>query len=136
VIYDIHEDVPHQVLSKRYVPQPLRSILAFIVAQVEDFAARQFSALVTVTPTIAKRFAPFNSRTHIINNYAVVKELNERKPADARNDNPMGTCIGAITKDRGILEIANAMALLPSHLNARLMLAGTFSSDEFRETTK
>jgi hypothetical protein len=56
VIYDIHEDVPRDIRSKYYLPVWARSFIGNVVEIIENFAARRFSALVSVTPHITKRF--------------------------------------------------------------------------------
>src|SRR5208283_4596268 len=55
VIYDIHEDVPKDILSKHYLPAGSRRVIAWTVGKLESVVAKYFSALVTVTPSIADR---------------------------------------------------------------------------------
>jgi len=59
VIYDIHEDMPKEILSKRYLPSWSRELVSWAVGKLEGAASGQFSALVVVTPSIAKRFQEF-----------------------------------------------------------------------------
>jgi len=62
MIYDAHEDVPRDILSKHWVPLPLRRSLAFVAEKIENFVVRRLDGVVTATPFIARRFACINSR--------------------------------------------------------------------------
>ena len=57
VIYDSHEDVPRDILSKAWITTGLRSVVAWVVECVEDLVAARMSAVVAATPHIARRFA-------------------------------------------------------------------------------
>ncbi len=125
VIYDIHEDIPKEILSKRYLPSWSRKLISRLVQSIEGFAARRFSALVVVTPSINKRFQPINPRTIIIYNYPYVRELmdaGQAIPWESR-DNSVAY-VGGLTLQRAIREMVEAMALLPSSLDTKLDLAG------------
>lgn len=125
VIYDIHEDMPRGVLSKHYLPGWTRPALAKIVASVEEFAARRFSALVPVTPSIAERFIPLNEKTVIVHNYP----FSQTKPAGTETirweKRDMSVVyVGGVTAQRGIREMVEAISLVPASLNAALEIAG------------
>jgi len=60
VIYDIHEDVPRSILSRDYMHPMARRVISWLFERLENFAATRFSALVSATPAISRRFAPLN----------------------------------------------------------------------------
>jgi glycosyltransferase involved in cell wall biosynthesis len=132
VVYDIHEDAPADILHKDYIPRRLRRPLTWSVRKLEDAACRRFSGLIAATPTIAKRFRSINPNTVVVHNFPMLDEIaptvdlpwNERPPAVAY--------IGSISERRGIREILQALALLPSANPAQMMLAGPFSPEELR----
>ena len=132
VVYDIHEDAPADILHKDYIPRLLRRPLTWSVRKLENAACRRFSGLIAATPTIAKRFHSINPNTVVVHNYPVLDEIaptvdlpwDERPPAMAY--------IGSISERRGIREILQALALLPSDNPAQMMLAGPFSPAELR----
>src|SRR5882762_1479507 len=132
VVYDIHEDAPADILYKDYIPRPLRRPLTWSVRKLEDAACRRFSGLIAATPTIAKRFYSINPNTVVVHNFPMLDEIapngalpwNERPPAVAY--------IGSISERRGIREILQALALLPSDNPAQMLLAGPFSPEELR----
>ncbi len=125
VIYDIHEDNPKEILSKRYLPGWSRAAVSWVIARLENAASGRFSALVVVTPSIAKRFQKLNRRTIIVHNYPYVRELLQEGnaiPWDSRRESV--AYVGGLTLQRAVREMVHAMALLPDSLPATLELAG------------
>lgn len=133
VIYDIHEDLPKDVHSKFYLPAWSRGWIAWAMKGLEDAACGHFSALVTVTPSIADRFRAVNCRTVIVHNYPYQTEI-----AAAQTSAPWETrrnsvaYAGNISALRGIREMVSAMALLPGGLHAVLELAGNDAPENVR----
>jgi glycosyltransferase involved in cell wall biosynthesis len=125
VIYDIHEDLPKDIMSKFYLPIWSRKSIAWFANKVEGFACGHFSALVVVTPSIAARFRPMNERTIIVHNYPYPKEIVFAEPAGPWSDRKQSVAyVGGITVQRAIREMVFAMSLVPESLNATLELAG------------
>lgn len=125
VIYDIHEDVPKDVFSKHYLPIWSKPLIAWLLERLEALVASRFSALVTVTPSIAARFRPLNSRTIIVHNYPYQKEIvgpEPNSPWEARRQSV--AYVGLISANRGIREMVFAMNFLSKALPATLELAG------------
>ncbi|HEY4046198.1 MAG TPA: glycosyltransferase family 4 protein [Acidobacteriaceae bacterium] len=132
VIYDIHEDLPRDVLFKPYVPKHLRKPLMWIVEQVENAAAQTMSGLVTATPAIANRFYAMHSNTIVVNNYALLDEYPPAAGSEWKNRDLSVAFIGGISEERGIREMLAAMDLLPRTLGAKLELAGWFYVKELK----
>lgn len=125
VIYDIHEDVPKDILSKAYLPKWTRSVISRFVDIVERTAGGRFSALVVVTPAIARRFAPVNPHTIIVHNYPYVRELirdGDEVAWDSRR--PSVAYVGGLSVLRSLREMVYSMSYLPEALPAQLELAG------------
>lgn len=125
VIYDIHEDVPKDVFSKNYLPAWSRPAIAWLLEKLEISVARRFSALVTVTPSIAARFRPLNERTVILHNYPYQKEIlgaAQKSPWETRR--PSVAYVGLISANRGIREMIVAMSLVSKGVPATLEVAG------------
>jgi glycosyltransferase involved in cell wall biosynthesis len=124
VVYDSHEDVPRDILSKEWIAPRLRRAVAAGFEFFEDLAARALSAVVAATPHIAQRFARTNRRSVAINNYPLPRELDA--PVDRRAE-PRTVCyVGGIGMIRGAREMIEALA--PA--DARLILAGPFESPQ------
>ncbi len=132
VIYDIHEDVPRDLVTREYLPDFIKPPLARLVERGENFVARRCAALVTATEAIARRFRPLNPRTVVVNNYPVREPSEEPPPIAWESRDVAVAYAGAMSKDRGLLEMVQAMGELPPDCGARLDLAGSFSPIEDR----
>jgi hypothetical protein len=124
VVYDVHEDYPKDVLAKQYLPVWSRQFLAQIATAVEAAACKRFSAVVAVTPSIAKRFQPINGRTSVIYNYPDIEEQRWEQRVPWQQRRSAVAYIGTISHQRGIADIVGAMGLLPVSLPATLEIAG------------
>lgn len=125
VIYDIHEDMPENIFVKPYLPAASHWSMSRMIDWLERFAGRRFSALITATPAIARRFYAINPHTTVINNYPRRDEFDQTPPAWHTREQAI-TYIGSISNDRGILTMVDAMRHLPKHRAGALLLAGSF----------
>jgi hypothetical protein len=128
VIYDVHEDVPRQLLSKPYIPKVLRSVLARVFELFENFSTKRFDALVCATPHIAQRFKLLGCHAVTVNNYPIVSELYTPNFDWSQKDRTV-CYVGGITSIRGIDEMVEAIG----QTDAQLMLAGKFFHAEQRQ---
>lgn len=128
VIYDVHEDLPRQILSKYYIPKFFRKLITFAVERYENFVCKKLDFIITATPFIRERFLKINPNVVDINNFPILIPNNNTPEWENRKQE---VCyIGSITEVRGILELVTAMSKLKG---ITLNLAGVFSHDEFRE---
>lgn len=125
VIYDVHEDVPKHILSKEWIPKPLRRLVAGGARLAEGLASWALDGIVSATPPIASRFP--SSKTVIVQNFPILNELVVQDPTPYWERPANVVYVGDITLIRGIREMVQAMSLLPDDLDAQLILAGTFS---------
>jgi glycosyltransferase involved in cell wall biosynthesis len=124
VIYDVHEDVPKQILSKNYINPIFRKILSKLIMLIEKSISHRLSAIVTVTQSINKRFSDQNRQCFIINNYPDLKKF---KASQVKNRS--GVCyIGSISPERGLEMILQSLV----STNIEFHLAGKFDSEEFK----
>ncbi|WP_252189385.1 glycosyltransferase family 4 protein [Rossellomorea vietnamensis] len=131
VIYDVHEDVPQQVLSKQWIPKPLRKLVSRMVEGLERFASKRFDAVVTATPTINERFLTYQQNSVIIHNFPIMNELIGEDSADVTREMNRNKIvyIGGITRLRGIEEMVRSMDELNQESDhpITLHLAGAFA---------
>jgi glycosyltransferase involved in cell wall biosynthesis len=133
VVYDVHEDVPRDLISKDYLPSTLRRPLGWLVGCAEKAGSRCLSGLVTVTPAIADRFKSHNHKTVVVHNFPLLAELTSPLEATWEQRSFSVAYAGGIIPDRGIRELVRALGLLPKGLNATLKLAGEFFPASFAE---
>ncbi|MCY4364084.1 MAG: glycosyltransferase family 4 protein [Gammaproteobacteria bacterium] len=121
VVYDVHEDLPRQVLTKYWLPGFLRRPVSWIVSAIEWLAARVLDSIVPATPKIAERFPP--RKTTTIQNFPILDELVEGKVIPYPERPAQFAYIGGLTRERGACEMVNAL----NHIQtSRLCLAGAF----------
>jgi len=129
VIYDVHENVPEQILTKPYLNKLQKGIISRVFKFTENAISRSFSGIITSTPTIKERFININKNTIDIKNYPVIEEI---EPINWHEKKERSLCyIGGIFEERGILE--NIRCLDES---MKLLLAGTVSTPSFLEQIK
>jgi glycosyltransferase involved in cell wall biosynthesis len=127
VIYDVHEDLPRQLLSKPYLNWFILKILSFFIEIYENYSAKRFDYIITATPYIRDRFNKINKNTIDINNYPL---LNEFAIIEHNYKQYNNICyVGGITRVRGIVELIKAI----ENLDVTLHLAGEFESEELKK---
>ena len=130
VIFDSHENVGEQILTKEWIPSiAVRKIVSILYGFIEKFCTLFFTGIVAVNEDIRKRFA-FKKRAVIIRNYPLLEEINQghQKPIPNNNDKII-IYAGGLTKIRGIKELIIAM----KDVDARLWLLGPWESNSYRK---
>lgn len=130
IIYDVHEDVPRQVLAKYWIPPILRRPVAVAASAFEWLAAKSFDGVVTATQTIANRFP--ENKTVTVQNFPILQELVASESAPYTERAPHFTYVGGITAIRGSFEMVRAIGRV-SNDAARLQLAGNFSPQTHKQ---
>lgn len=129
VIYDVHEDVPRQILSKHYFNKNIAHIISKVFERIENFCAKFFNYIITATPFINERFFKINKNSININNYPVIKDEFFRKEKDFKELDNIICYVGGITEERGIKTIIESLEDIN---NVKLILVGSFSSQSFK----
>ena len=111
VIYDVHEDVPCQVLNKHWVSPHMRHLVSYMVYGIESLCSRFFDGIVGATPYITNTFLKRNRNSVNVNNYPLKNEvLKLGAGIDLKTKKDKSICyVGSITKTRGIFEILDAI---------------------------
>ncbi|WP_281974577.1 glycosyltransferase family 4 protein [Halobacillus litoralis] len=125
VIYDIHEDVPRQILTKYWIPRPLRKLISYAFEIYENQSVKKLDGLVTATPYIKKRFEKYNTNTIDVNNYPIMNELYVPSSSNCNKNNAV-VYIGGISKERGSSSMVKAIGKTES----TLILAGNFRDEK------
>ncbi|MDC0534934.1 glycosyltransferase family 4 protein [Francisellaceae bacterium] len=132
VIFDAHEDLPKQILSKPYLRPWQRKIFSLLAKRLEIYVCSRINAVVTATPTIQKKFSKFQSLAVDINNYPILNEL-LIESCDWNAKANQVCYAGGLTQIRGIEEMIIAVKSIPG---VSIKLAGGFQSKDFEDQAK
>lgn len=124
VVYDVHEDVPTDILSKNWIPKPLRSPIAAGMRLLERLAGGLLSGIVAVTEPIAARFPA--QKTILLQNFPHPQEIAALGNPSYQDRPPRVLYAGSITSTRGLFEMLEAMQHLQDE-KTRLTLIGAFA---------
>jgi glycosyltransferase involved in cell wall biosynthesis len=130
VIYDVHENLPLQILYKDWIPRFLRAPMASCATVLERLGAARFDGVVAATPSISSRFP--SSKTTVVQNFPRPEELWCVDGGAIRDREPLAAYVGGITEIRGAREMIEALARVPSKYRLKLCMAGAFSTEELR----
>lgn len=131
VVYDAHEDLPRQLLSKPWIPRHLRRTIGALVAAALPLVAHVVDAVVAATDQVAETF----SRTDVVTlwNYPRLGEFQsvERRPLHDRP--PFVAYVGGVTAVRGIHNVVRAMSLVQDG-SVRFRIAGIVQPAAYADT--
>lgn len=129
VIYDVHEDVPAQIMNKDWIPGVFRRPVAGAVSLIHRIANIVFDGIVVAREDAAKAFRGDN--VALIQNYPILSEFANSRSADSLpSTNPYRIVyVGGITRERGIKEMIDAVEILAKTYNVVFELAGPMSAN-------
>ncbi|NOZ73210.1 MAG: glycosyltransferase family 4 protein [Chloroflexi bacterium] len=130
VVYDVHEDVPAQVLEKEYLnPVWIRRMISKGVNFSEWVSGIFFDGIVSVVPKVAARFPAHKSIT--VQNYPMREFIDRVRPIEnVAQTSPVVIYAGGLMRVRSIVEIVKAMDRVGGR--AELWLLGEWESDALR----
>lgn len=130
VLFDAHEDLPNQIMSKHYLNSISKKVIAFLVKAYEKYACAKFDGIVAATPFIRDKFLTINKNTIDINNYPKLEEFSSISKNTLKENQ---VCyIGGLADVRGVVEMVQAIHLTES--NVKLALAGNFSDRNLEQS--
>jgi glycosyltransferase involved in cell wall biosynthesis len=133
VVYDVHEDVPRQVLHNVRLPHWARTIASPVASVAEWIGARLMAGIAAATPVIADRFPP--RKTMLVRNFPLLDEMHRPGAKPQRERSPAFAYVGTITQNRNIFGMIEAVGRVQDSA-ARLLLAGDFISPADRVTAE
>ena len=129
VVYDCHEDVSRQVLTKPYLGRTVARLVSQGVNLVERWAVARIAAVVAATPSIARGFDGVAPVVVEVNNFPIIDELAPRD--DSEIERKALVFVGKLSEIRGIAEVIEALPLTTTPIG--LTLVGDFADPEFAE---
>jgi glycosyltransferase involved in cell wall biosynthesis len=131
VIYDVHEDVPRQTMSKYWIPVIFRWPVAMATAAMEWLAGSLFCAIVPATSTIAAHFPA--RKTVLVQNFPIQSELVLAEPVEYADRPHKFAYVGGVADIRGAREMVQALEYLSDLPDVHLEIAGDISPEVFAE---
>ena len=96
VIYDVHEDVPVQILDKKWLgPFFMRYMVSLSFRLFQWFCCLFFDHVFTATPEISKRFNP--KKTTTLHNYPIITYLQQATAVNYEKSKPSVIYAGGLT---------------------------------------
>lgn len=108
VVYDAHEHLPRQILSKHWIPAILRRPVAWLAGALEGVADRVLDGIVVANASTAPRFNP--ERTALVENYAQVRA--DDVPPNLADRSRTVIYVGGLSANRGLDRMIDAFRLL------------------------
>lgn len=130
VIFDSHEDLPKQILTKEYIPKVFRQIVSRWIKGYESKVSRKFDAIVAATPVISDKFNGYGANSITVCNFPVISPQNTHKEKPSTSSDLV--YIGGISEGRGILTILDII----NEINCKLNLAGKFLNQSIEAQVK
>jgi glycosyltransferase involved in cell wall biosynthesis len=132
VIYDVHEDLKEDIMTKEYIPKAIRYPLAWLSDAVEKLFSRRFDAILTATVEIARKFDRCK-KVIAIKNYPRRAEFEFDSRSFQEHAEFRCVYIGGLTEVRGISQLVQAMSALGDLEHAKLTLCGKFDSEQYEQ---
>lgn len=122
VIYDAHEHLANDILSKYWIHARLRRAVSACAGSMEGLTTKMFDAVIGATPAIASCFPP--EKTELVQNYPLITKFIQSSGVSYCQREPVIAYVGSITEMKGAREMVQAMNHMPGRSPARLILMG------------
>lgn len=137
VIYDVHEDVPKQILNKMWLPAWSRKPMALVYVLAEKISLPFVDKVIIAENSYLENY---RGRKNIvaIHNYPIISYIDAANPnmeRDKETGNFRVIYVGGVTKLRGAFELVEAMRVIKAdgYRNVILYLIGPLIPPTMRE---
>lgn len=137
VIYDVHENVPKQILNKAWLPSWSRRLVALAYMLIERGLLPFIDEIIIAEDSYIENY---RNRKNVvaIRNYPLLPRAVKRPDTDSSEGGSRGfkvIYVGGVTKLRGALELIEALRLVKEdgHHNVTLSLVGPLESLKFEK---
>ena len=125
VIFDSHEDVPAQILDKKWLPRVVRRIISVSYKKYETYVVKRLDMVIAATPFIKEQFINRTKKVDVINNYPRLDDIIFQDNSFESRKSEL-CYVGGIDSLRGEDVMLSAMERIP----ARLILAGRHNTED------
>jgi glycosyltransferase involved in cell wall biosynthesis len=130
VIYDVHEDVPKDILCKEWIGNVgVRKTVSFLFSVFVKFSTLFIDRIIAATPSISRSFP--ETKTIVVGNVPNTTLIDKIKVETIMKTRTAVVYAGALTKIRGIREIIEAIGILDGLVE--LWLLGWWEDTEYEQ---
>ena len=131
VIYDVHEDLPRQLLYKNWIRCKLIRILSsWIVCLTEKIFVLFFNGIVAATDDISRKFPA--KKTITLKNFPSSKLISDSVHVEFNKRTFTIIYAGGLSKIRGIKEVIQALHIMEGKVE--LILLGEFDDEGYKRS--
>ena len=134
VVYDVHEELPHDIMEKDWLPRPLRFLIAGAAYATEHIAATVLDGIIASRPALLSRFP--NRKTALVNNFPILGELASPGSRPIAERECIAAYVGGMSPERGFLELVQALGTLPDEVRLEIHIAGNVDPPELIDVAK
>jgi glycosyltransferase involved in cell wall biosynthesis len=131
IIFDAHEDLSKQILSKDYLNFVSKIALSKLYGIYERWSVPKFHTVISATPYIREKLLKLNSDTVDINNFPLLDEFKNSSNYYQKENEIV--YIGGLSKIRGIEELVASLSFMKK---VKLNLVGRFNDNQFMNKIK
>lgn len=128
VVYDAHEDLPLQLLSKPWIPEWARTPAAMAAMLSQKPLMARLDGLMAATEPVAESLG---LPATVVRNYPDLRAL--PKPRAVKDREKILAYVGALSEIRGLFEMLDLLEQLPDY---RLRLVGRWESDALKRSAQ
>ena len=133
VIFDSHEDHVAAMQYRDYLGPITRSAASLAVSLVQRLVLPRLSALIAATPVIEGLLRNYHAKVALVQNFPPLSEFSaQTEEPHATFREPAVVYVGAISIERGLIQMVTAVAEVAERRPCRLLLGGTFSDQTLR----
>jgi len=122
VIYDVHENIKYDILSKSWLPKGTKRLFSLMYQLTEKLSFPFIDKIIIAEDSYTKNYRK-QDNILALRNYPILSFLKE--PSEAKNARPTLVYVGGVTEVRGVWELVESVRLLkPRYDNILLTLAG------------
>lgn len=135
LVYDVHENVRHQILNKFWISRPLRRMVARAYDMVERVCLRWVDRVVLAEDSYAAEYR--GTDFVVVRNYPILADEPQCQVQRTYSSRPILAYVGMVTELRGGLEMLEAVAVLKRRLPAvELRVIGPFLPESFGDVMR
>jgi glycosyltransferase involved in cell wall biosynthesis len=133
IIYDVHEDVPKDILSKEWLGNiRVRKVVSSLFGLFIKFSTLLIDRIIAATPSISKSFP--EAKTIVLGNAPAMTRIDKIKGETVTKTRIAVVYAGALTKIRGIKEVIEAVGRLDNMVE--LWLLGWWEDRSYEQECK